>query len=77
MALDMAVTMPQQFLGGVPIVEFDSFQATAVNPKVIGLFLNFSFGGFDGWFRQRVVFHGWMGDLLWDEMSKRGRALRG
>jgi hypothetical protein len=49
--VSMTMAMTKQFLGRVPIIEFDAFQAPAIDPKVIGLFLNFSLGGFGSWFR--------------------------
>ena len=49
--VSMTMAMTKQFLGRVPIIEFDAFQAPAIDPKVIGLFLNFSLGGFGRWFR--------------------------
>ena len=42
----MRVTVAQQFLGREPIVEFDPFEAAALDPQVVGLLLNLGLGRF-------------------------------
>jgi hypothetical protein len=43
----MHVAMPvtEEFLRREPVVELDAFEATTVDPEMVGLFLNFLFSG--------------------------------
>jgi hypothetical protein len=41
----MAVPVAEEFLSGEPVVELDAFQAAALDPEMVGLLLNFLFGG--------------------------------
>jgi hypothetical protein len=47
----------EQLLGGQPVVDFDALQAAAINPEVVGLFLDLGFGR-RGDRRGWLVFHG-------------------
>jgi len=44
-AVDMAVPVAEEFLGREPVVELDALQAAALDPELVGLLLNFLFGG--------------------------------
>ena len=43
--VDMAVPVAEEFLGREPVVELDALQAAALDPELVGLLLNFLFGG--------------------------------